>query len=53
MHRAVIADSFIDGRTVLEVNPQSRGAQEISDSWRWIARKAGITSAKTPRRKKT
>lgn len=51
MHRAVIADSFIDGRTVLEVSPQSKGAQEISDSWRWIARKAGIERQKTQRRK--
>jgi len=50
MHRAILADSFIDGRTVFEVSPRSKGAQEIIDSWKWLARKLQISRKKKPRR---
>jgi chromosome partitioning protein len=37
MRRAALEDAFIDGRAVAELRPNSKAAQEISDSWRWIA----------------
>ena len=36
MRRAALEDAFIDGRAVAELSPNSKAAQEISDSWRWI-----------------
>jgi chromosome partitioning protein len=36
-HRTDFAASMIDGRTVMEVNPNSKSAQEIKDLWVYIA----------------
>lgn len=36
-HRTDFAASMIDGRTVMEVNPQSRSAQEIETLWNYIS----------------
>ncbi len=35
-HRVDFASSMIDGRTVMEVNPQSKSAKEIIDLWAYI-----------------
>ena len=52
MHRAILADSFIDGRTVLEVSPSSKGAEEMVNSWKWLAKELQLTPKKKPRRRK-
>jgi chromosome partitioning protein len=36
-HRTDFAASMIDGRTVMEVNPNSKSAKEIVDLWAYIA----------------
>ncbi|MEM8800066.1 MAG: ParA family protein [Pseudomonadota bacterium] len=36
-HRTDYASSMIDGRTVMEVNPRSRSAIEVSNLWRYIS----------------
>jgi chromosome partitioning protein len=36
-HRTDFAASMIDGRTVMEVDPESRSAAEIAALWRYIA----------------
>jgi chromosome partitioning protein len=36
-HRTDFASSMIDGRTVMEVNPSSRSAAEITALWEYIA----------------
>lgn len=46
MRRAILADSFIDGRTVLEVSPRSKGAEEVVSSWKWVAEKLQVTRSK-------
>ena len=35
-HRVDFASSMIDGRTVMEVNPQSKSAKEIVDLWAYV-----------------
>jgi chromosome partitioning protein len=39
MRRAALADAFIDGRAVVELEPQSKGAEEVAKSWKWITRR--------------
>lgn len=41
MRRAALADAFNDGRAVRELSPRSKGAQEITASWRWAKRRLG------------
>jgi chromosome partitioning protein len=36
-HRTEFAASMIDGRTVMEVDPHGRSAEEISELWRYIS----------------
>jgi len=36
-HRTDFAASMIDGRTVMEVNPSSKSAQEVAELWDYIA----------------
>ncbi|MCB1034329.1 MAG: ParA family protein [Acidobacteria bacterium] len=36
MRRAALEDAFIDGRAVVEVEPQGKGATEICETWKWI-----------------
>lgn len=36
MRRAPLADAFIDGRTIRELDPKSKAAEEITKSWQWI-----------------
>lgn len=36
MRRAALADAFIDGRAVCELEPNGKAAQEITASWQWI-----------------
>jgi chromosome partitioning protein len=36
-HRTDFAASMIDGRTVMEVNPNSKSAQEVAELWDYIA----------------
>ncbi len=36
-HRTDFAASMIDGRTVVEVNPKSKSAAEVSELWRYLA----------------
>ena len=36
MRRAALEDAFIDGRAVAELDPTSKAAREITDSWDWI-----------------
>lgn len=36
-HRTDFAASMIDGRTVMEVNPNSKSAKEVEDLWAYIA----------------
>jgi chromosome partitioning protein len=36
-HRTDFAASMIDGRTVMEVDPEGRSAAEIGALWRYIA----------------
>jgi chromosome partitioning protein len=36
-HRTDYAASMIDGRTVMEVDPQSRSAQEVTGLWDYIS----------------
>lgn len=52
MNRAILADAFNDGRTVLEVEPEGKAAHEIIDSWKWIAKNAHIQPKKQRRAKK-
>lgn len=47
MRRAVLADAFIGGRAVGEVEPSGKAAKEITDSWEWIA--AQLSSAPNSR----
>lgn len=37
MRRAALEDAFIDGRAVAELDPASKAAEEITESWAWIA----------------
>jgi len=41
MRRAALADAFNDGRAVRELSPKSKGAQEITASWRWVKKQLG------------
>jgi len=41
MKRAALADAFIDGRAVTELDPNGKGAQEIRDSWAWLLTQLG------------
>ncbi len=36
MHRAALADAFVDGRAVAELEPGGKAADEISATWSWI-----------------
>ena len=36
--RAALADAFIDGRAVVELDPGSKAAMEITHTWQWIAK---------------
>ena len=36
MRRAALMDAFTDGRAVSELEPNGKGAEEITDSWKWI-----------------
>ena len=36
MHRAALADAFVDGRAVGELEPNGRAAEEISETWAWV-----------------
>ena len=36
-HRTDYAASMIDGRTVMEVEPEGRSAQEIAGLWQYVA----------------
>ncbi len=48
-HRTDFASSMIDGRTVMECNPESRSAQEIVGLWTYLsARLAKLQPAATP-----
>ena len=38
MRRASLADAFIDGRAVVELDPASKAAEEIARSWKWIVK---------------
>ena len=45
-HRVDFAASMVDGRTIGEIDPKSRSAQEIADLWSYIgARLARVTGA--------
>ena len=39
--RVDFATSMIDGRTVMEMNPESRSAGEIGELWQYIATRLG------------
>jgi chromosome partitioning protein len=39
MRRAVLADAFLDGKAVQEVEPKGKGAAEIVAAWRWLTKK--------------
>lgn len=41
MRRAALEDAFIDGRAVAELEPNGKAAQEITESWNWIAQQLG------------
>jgi chromosome partitioning protein len=36
-HRTDFAASMIDGRTVMEIDPQGRSAKEITDLWEYVS----------------
>lgn len=36
MHRAALADAFVDGRAVGELEPSGKAADEITSTWAWI-----------------
>jgi chromosome partitioning protein len=36
-HRTDFAASMIDGRTVMEVNPNSKSAHEVSELWTYVS----------------
>ena len=36
-HRTEFAASMIDGRTVMEVDPHGRSAEEITELWRYVS----------------
>lgn len=36
IRRAALADAFLDGRAVSELEPHGKGASEITRSWQWI-----------------
>lgn len=36
MRRAALEDAFIDGSAVVELEPTSKGAKEIAESWSWV-----------------
>jgi chromosome partitioning protein len=38
MRRANLIDAFTDGRAVRELEPRSKAAKEISDTWAWITK---------------
>ena len=46
-HRTDFASSMIDGRTVMEVNPSSRSASEITALWEYIATRLKKTDVHT------
>jgi chromosome partitioning protein len=49
MRRAVLADAFIAGRAVGEVEPAGKAAKEIADSWAWIAAALSPALSRTSR----
>lgn len=36
MHRAALADAFVDGRAVGELEPNGKAADEIAATWAWV-----------------
>ena len=48
MNRAALADAFVDGRAVGELEPSGRAADEITATWAWIhdQYRAGPTTAR-------
>jgi chromosome partitioning protein len=36
-HRTDFAASMIDGRTVMEIDPQGRSAKEVTELWEYIS----------------
>ena len=47
---AALADAFNDGRTIFEVDPKSKAAEQVRKAWNWIVRKEQIQKAKPQRR---
>lgn len=41
MRRAALSDAFTDGRAIRELAPISKGAKEITDSWKWLKKQIG------------
>ena len=39
MRRVVLADAFLDGKAVQEVEPNGKGAAEIAAVWRWLIKR--------------
>ncbi|MGB0749474.1 MAG: AAA family ATPase [Magnetospiraceae bacterium] len=46
-HRTDFAASMIDGRTVMELNPNTRSSREISDLWEYITARMDKIASKT------
>ena len=38
IRRAALADAFVDGRAVAELEPSGKAAAEITKSWKWIVK---------------
>ena len=36
MHRAALADAFVDGRAVGELEPNGKAADEVTATWAWV-----------------
>lgn len=56
MRRAALADAFVDGRAVRELEPDGKAAAEITASWKWIAarfKRGSHQNGKTSRSRKT
>ena len=46
-HRTSFASSMIDGRTVMEVFPSSRGAKEVSILWEYLAQRIALSERRS------
>lgn len=47
MRRAALADAFIDGRAVCELEPNGKAAQEITASWHWMVSQLSPARSRT------